>query len=420
MKRNRLSVLLLCLAALLVVLPVQAQPERLQIVASYTILADVVRNVVGDAADVTTLIPPGADPHTFAPSPGDLARIADADVVFIVGINFEENVIEAIEEAAADVNVVVVSSCVRVIASGGHSHDHDHDEEHGDAHDHDEAHDDHDHAEDAAGMVAARVDSAIAALCAEHDAIMAALHEHDHDHDADEAHDHEHDHAHDHDHMHGSATVLGPLYTLDCGDGHSHEDDHDHAEDDTHGHDHDHGVCDPHVWTDPHNVIYWTLMIRDTLVTLDAANAALYTANAAAYIEALDELAHDFIMPMVASIPKDRRILLTNHETLGYFAHAYGFEIIATVIPGAGTLAEPSAADIAALIDLIRAENVPAVFAETTVSARIAEQVAAESGAAFYTLYSDSLSEPGGPAATYIDYIRYNVTTIVEALGGAQ
>lgn len=159
-------------------------------------------------------------------------------------------------------------------------------------------------------------------------------------------------------------------------------------------------------------------MIRDTLSALDPANAEIYADNAETYIAELTALDQDFIVPMVESIPEAQRVLLTNHETLGYFANAYGFEVIATVIPGAGTLAEPSAADLARLIDLIRAEGVSAVFAENTVGTRIAEQIAQESGAQFYTLYSDSLSDADGPAATYLDYMRYNVTTIVQALGG--
>lgn len=371
MKLSRLFVIS-ALALVFSLLPsaAHAQSDRLQIVATYSILADVVGNVAGEVADVTAVMPTGTDPHTFSPSPGDITLVADADVVFLVGINFEESLIEAIEEAAADTNVVVTSSCVPVLAAGSHTHEDD----------------EEDHTDELTRPDG--VDGTVAQRCARHELELADMHEHE---------DGEED-------AHSHAEILGTLYTLDCG-----------------GHEragHDHGACDPHVWTDPHNVILWTFMIRDTLSALDPANAEIYADNAETYIAELTALDQDFIVPMVESIPEAQRVLLTNHETLGYFANAYGFEVIATVIPGAGTLAEPSAADLARLIDLIRAEGVSAVFAENTVGTRIAEQIAQESGAQFYTLYSDSLSDADGPAATYLDYMRYNVTTIVQALGG--
>lgn len=355
--------------------------ERLKIVVSYSILSDIVQNVVGDAAEVTTLMPIGSDPHSYSPAPGDIVALSQADVVFVVGINFEQSLIESIEEAAQDMNIVEVSSCIPIIASGtGHAHD---------EHEADEAEE---------VEMAETVDAALAELCAAHDGVIEAMHADKH-HDEAEADETQHEDEHSH------AEVLGPLYTLNCG-GHGHEDEESHQ----------HGACDPHVWTDPHNVIYWTLMIRDILSELDPINAEIYAVNAAAYAVELDTLAHDFIIPLVESIPAERRILLTNHETLGYFAANYGFEIVGTVIPGSATLGEPSAAQIVALINLIRDEGVKAVFAENTVNARLAEQVAAESGAQFYTLYSDSLSEPEGPASTYLDYMQTNVTTIVQAL----
>ena len=110
-------------------------------------------------------------------------------------------------------------------------------------------------------------------------------------------------------------------------------------------------------------------------------------------------------------------MLLTNHETLGYFAAAYGFEIIGTVLQGGGTANEPGAAEIRDLIDTIREHHALAIFAENTVNPDLAEQIAAETGASMPVLYSDSLSD-GDPAGTYIDYMRVNVETIVQALQG--
>ena len=241
--------------------------------------------------------------------------------------------------------------------------------------------------------------------------------EHDHEGEEYDHEDEEHDHEgeeHNHEgeeHNHAHVETLGALYTLDCGEGHSHEE-HEEGEE----HEHNHGSCDPHVWMEPHNVMYWTMLIRDTLIEQDPDNAEVYTANAAAYLEELDALAHDFVMPLVATLPEENRVLITNHDAFGYFATRYEFEVVGTIIPSVSTLAEPSSADLAAIIDLIREENVPAIFSETTVSDELAQQIADETGAQVYVLYSGSLSKLDGPASTYIDYMRYNVTTIVEAL----
>jgi len=431
-----------------------AQEDRLQVVGSHSILTDVIMNVAGDAADVTSVMPLGADPHSFEPTPSDLTALADANVVFINGALFEESLLESIENAGDDMNIMTASACVEMIAFGGHDHegedhdhegdDHDHEgEDHdheGDDHDHegddhDHEGDDHDHEGDdhEAGEMGDM--SAMAMLCEQHYAEMDAIHEasHDHDHEGDDHdhegddhdhegddHDHEgddHDHEGDEEHSHSHVETLGALYAIDCGEGHSHDhegDDHEEGEE----HAHDHGSCDPHVWMEPHNVMYWTMLIRDTLIELDPANTETYTANAAAYLEELDALAHDFVMPMVETVPEDNRVLITNHDAFGYFAARYDFEIAITIIPSGSTLAEPSAADVAAVIDLIREEGVPSIFAETTVSDDLAQQIAAETEAEVRVLYSGSLSEADGPASTYVDYIRYNVTTIAEALGG--
>ena len=113
---------------------------------------------------------------------------------------------------------------------------------------------------------------------------------------------------------------------------------------------------------EPHNVMYWTMLIRDTLIDADPDNADTYSANAASYLEALDAFAHDVMRPLVGSVPAENRLLITNHHVLGYFAAAYDFEVIETVIPGTSTLAEPSAAGIARIIDLVRTYDIPATF----------------------------------------------------------
>ena len=132
---------------------IHAQEDRLQIVASHSILGDVVANVAGDTADVTVTMPHGADPHSFQPTPSDLTALADADVVFVNGAGFEEGLLDAIENAGDDMNILVASSCVNIVPFGATDHDHEEGEEHeGDDHDHEEGEDhehegdDHDHA----------------------------------------------------------------------------------------------------------------------------------------------------------------------------------------------------------------------------------------------------------------------------------
>jgi len=393
--RKTLTLLVLLAFSLSFSLPLRAQDERLQIVASFSILGEVVSQVAGEVADVSVIVPADADPHSFQPSPREVTSLAEADVVFVNGMNFEEGLMEVIENAGDTMNIQVVSWCIEVIPFGAASHEHGEGEEHshaeGEEHSHGEG---EEHGDEMAEM------SEIAELCAQHIAEMKAIHEEGHDHAEEEGHDHGH-----------GVKTLGRLYEIACA-GHEHGEEHAEGEE----HSHEEGSCDPHVWQEPHNVMYWTMFIRDTLVALDPANAETYTANANAYIAVLDELAHDTLKPMVETLPEEKRVLVTNHEAFGYMAAAYGFEIVATVIPGGGTGVAPTAGELASLIDLIKEEGVTAIFSENTVSADIAEQIANETGAQVYLLYSDALSEAGGEAATYVDLITYNVRTIVEAL----
>ncbi len=356
--------------------PAAAQTERLQVVASFSILADVAAHVAGDAADVRSLMPAGSDPHSYTPIPQDLVALAEADVVFVVGANFEETLFSTIANAADGMNIVAASSCIDILPFGGEAHDHAEEETH-----------DAEHSEREAEL---------AALCEAHHAELAALHGVETELHADHAH----------------VEPLGTLYTLAC-------DHHDEEEAAQGEHTHTAGSCDPHVWTDPYNGMYWAMLIRDTLSAMDPANAEVYAANTAAYLAALDGLARDELRPLLETVPEANRKLVTAHSAFGYFANAYGFTQVGVIIPGGSTLAEPSAAEIAALITTIREQAVPAIFAETTVNSTLTEQIAAETGARFYTLYSGTLSAPDGPAATYIDYLRYNARTIAAALGGS-
>ena len=173
---------------------------------------------------------------------------------------------------------------------------------------------------------------------------------------------------------------------------------------------------DPHFWLDPNNVIKYVENIRDGLSRADPAGAAIYSANAQKYIGDLQSL-DTWVKSQVQGIPQARRLLVTNHETFGYFAARYGFTVVGAIVPSITSGAAPSAQELAALINQIRSTKAPAIFLETGTNLQLADQIASETGVKVITdLYTHSLSVPDGPAATYIDMIRYDVTRIVGAL----
>jgi ABC-type Zn uptake system ZnuABC Zn-binding protein ZnuA len=183
---------------------------------------------------------------------------------------------------------------------------------------------------------------------------------------------------------------------------------------------HEHGNCDPHVWMNPQNVIGWVNNIVEAFSTADPANADIYRANGDNYIDQLEALDAE-IEQILATVPEDRRVLVTNHEFMGYFADRYGFEVAATVLPGMNTGGEIDPQSLAQLITQVQNEQVPAIFAEVSANPQVAEVIASESGVAVVTaLYSESLGEADSPASTYIDLMRYNALTIANALSPAE
>lgn len=268
-------------------------------VATTSILADLVANVGGDRVEVSALLPPGADPHTFSPSPNEARAVADSQILFENGAGLEEWLGELIENAGGERPTVVVSEGVTAIEGFEHEEE------------------------------------------------------------------------------------VGP---------------------------------DPHMWFDPANVIIYVENIRDGLKEIDPAGAATYDANAASYIEQLRELDTENEQRL-AAIPAERRKLLTNHDTFGYFAARYDFEVVGTVFEGVSTEEEPSPRQVAQLVERIREAGVPAIFAENTVNPRLAEQIADEAGVRVVTdLYTDALGEPGSEGDTYLKMMRWDVGQIVEAL----
>ncbi|MDZ4765629.1 MAG: zinc ABC transporter substrate-binding protein [Chloroflexota bacterium] len=333
------------------VLPAFAQDVP-QVVATTTILADVARNVGGALIEVSALVPADADTHAYEPTTDDVARVAQADLLLAVGVNYEEFLVGLLENAGDSIPILEVTSGVEILAFGG---DHT-----------DEAHN----------------DDPLATPEAEH--------------------------------AHGAADIIG-VYgagTLECG-ADDHEDEAAGAE---HADAHEHGACDPHVWMNPANVAIWADNIAAAFSDLDPANAATYAANAEAYKTQLTALDAD-IRAIVSAVPAESRILVTNHDFMGYFAAAYGFEIVATVLPGGTTGAELEPQGMAAVIELVRAEGVPAIFAEVSANTDLIDVLADEADIAVVTaLYSESLSGADGAASTYLDFMRYNATTIAAAL----
>jgi ABC-type Zn uptake system ZnuABC Zn-binding protein ZnuA len=177
----------------------------------------------------------------------------------------------------------------------------------------------------------------------------------------------------------------------------------------------EHGDADPHVWFDPQRVLVWVDNIERALSEADPGRRDLFAANAAAYREQLRDL-DAWVAQQVAQVPPERRKLVTDHDVLGYFAERYGFEQVGTVIPGLSTLAEPSAQEMAELEQTVQRLGVPAVFVGSTVSPALADRLAQDTGVKVVHLYTGSLSEPGGPADSYLALMRYDVTAIVGAL----
>ena len=179
------------------------------------------------------------------------------------------------------------------------------------------------------------------------------------------------------------------------------------------GHGHSHGA-DPHAWQSVANVKLYVVNIRDGLKAADPAGGAAYDANAKAYLERLDVLEGE-VKAAIGKIPADRRKVITTHDAFGYFGAAYNVQFIAPV--GVSGDAEPSAKDVARIIAQVKRQKIPAVFMENISDQRMMQQIARETGAKIGgTLYSDALSEAGGPAATYLDMMRNNVGELAKAL----
>ncbi len=269
---------------------------RLNVVATIPMLGDVVHVIGGDMINLTVLIPPGTDPHSFEPVPQDATRVAQADVIFINGLELEGFLRSLLNDATGHGQMVTASDGIATIKFEG--------EEYG---------------------------------------------------------------------------------------------------------------ADPHVWMNPLNVKVWVDNIAEALAQNDPTNADAYHANAEAYKTQLDEL-DQWAVNQISQIPAAQRQLVTDHDSFGYFADHYGFQVVGALIPSYSTQSEPSAGELADLETAIKQYGPKAIFVGVSLNPALAQRVAADTSVNLVPIYTESLSATDGPAATYLDMIHFDVEAIVEAL----
>ena len=285
-------------------------PDALRVVATTTVLADLVKQVGQENVSVHSLVPKGGEAHTFDPTPSDATTVSDAQLLVMNGLGLDEWLGDLATDVGAD-DVPVVEL-----------------------------------AEDLDGVTYL----------------------------AGEAHD---------------------------GDEHADDSD-EHAGED----------FNPHLWLNIQYAILYVERLTGALADADPDHADAYRTNSAEYVAELEELdswAHD----QMETIPDDHRRVISFHEAFPYFAEAYGLEIIGTVIDAPGQ--DPSAGEVAALIDVIESEGASAIFTEAQFPTTAAERISEETGVQIVgSLYTDALGD--APVDTYAGMMRFDIETVVEAL----
>ena len=391
-----------------------ADDDRLAVVASTTIVADLVTQVGGDHVMVTSIVPQGSDVHTFVITPSHIRLATEADLVVIVGAQLsviEENLRESATGAVLTLTEgMALRPFPEDLAHNGHEdedeHGHEDEDEHGhedeDEHGHEDE-DEHGHEdEDEHG----------------HEDEDEHGHEdedeHGHEDEDEHGHEDEDEHGHEDEDEHGHEDEDEHGHEDEDEHGHEDEDEHGHEDEDEHGHEdedehgHDHGSVDPHFWMDIDFAIQAVEAIRDELTRLDPENADGYRERAEAYIAELRALDGE-IAALLAGLPAERRYLVTFHDAYGYFADRYGLTILGFVVEGPEE--EPSAATIADLVERVTELGVPFIFTEPQFSARTIEQVARDSGAAIRTIPSGGLGEE---YPSYVEFLRAIARGIAE------
>ena len=372
-----------------------AAPKPVRVVVTNNIVADWVENVGGDHVEVFSLLPVGADPHAFQPGARDVAKVADADLVLSIGLGLEESWLrDLVRNAARDESAIVELGDVVDPIEFGASHAGEVELLEGISHVVHEVEEGEIDSETGLQEIKALIDAAES---------------------EEEEEEEEGGHAGE-DELAEMVLALvaqaqgGQMDALEAIEEIEHlteEGDDEHA-------DHGHGIHDPHFWFDPLRVKRAVADIAARLAVLDPDRGDVYRANASAYSARLDEL-HAWTEEQIGTVPEERRLLVTSHDSLGYFAELYGFEVVGVILSFT-TDVDPSPSDLAHLVDEVKEYRVPAVFGETTVSERLATALATEAGATLVRLYSGSLGTEGSGAETYVDMIRTNVGRIVEAL----
>lgn len=193
----------------------------------------------------------------------------------------------------------------------------------------------------------------------------------------------------------------------------------EHAEEAAGHDDHDHGPVNPHLWTSPRYASDMTAEIARGLAVADPDNAADYTERAEAY-EAQLALLDEWISTEISKVPSEERVLVSGHDSLRYYLHDYEIAFAGAIIPSFEDNAEPSAAQIDALVERIRERGVQAVFVESSMSPKLARTIAREAGITVMdedSLYADSLGTEGSGAETYLAATIHNTRLILEAWG---
>ena len=370
----------------------EAQATQVNVVTTSNIIADWVSVVGQDRVSVFSLLPPNADPHTFQPGARDVRRIADADLVLSVGLGLEEGwLTELLTNTATDPSSIVElgegvdpiefaeshAGAVAILEGVSHVVDEVEEKE----------------------ISAAEGLEEIAALLAEGEG---------EEHADEEAGEEELPEL-----VMGimgrvAAGELAPDEAIEAIEELTSEREEEHEG-------HGHGLLDPHFWFDPLRVKEAVNDIAARLSALDPDGSQVYQDNAAAYNQELDTL-HAWIEQEVAGLPEEKRKLVTSHDSFQYFAERYGFEVVGAIFP-VNIEREPTAQKLAGLVETIEREGVSAIFTEKSQSDRLGRRVAEETGAEVIGgLYTGSLGKPGGEAVSYLEMMRYNIQTIVEAL----
>ena len=179
------------------------------------------------------------------------------------------------------------------------------------------------------------------------------------------------------------------------------------------GHGHSHGTMeDPHWWHSINNVKKATAVVKDAFIRVDAANKTVYEKNAADYLAKLSEL-QAWATEKIAELPREKRKLVTSHDAFQYFAKDYGFTV--HPVKGVSTSDQPSSKKVGELIVLIKEQGVKAIFAENIENPKVLSEITKETGAKLGgELYADGLGDK--EAKTYVEMVKYNITTIVNSL----